>query len=565
MLGNVFEHYDFISERIPESKRHEYFKLRLRRLLTYPQRYIYNKEVDMMNYSSIYYFEHIKKDLVYLIATQVEPLEKEELLQSINETPICLHRFNDIIYKILIKYELKDLVIPFFIWLNYYKENNIDQILENMEFLKNQNFQFDNIDELYNLGRGNTFFRLPYIEENNKEVLKKVCQFMRHICPDLNYSIKSNYKPKKKKRVGFISDRLRYDSSVLRDRFKIIENLDRSLFDVFIIVSENHQLFHLKMEKDTKSRYIKHFYKTNRDEFIFLPKSLKKSREIIRFLKLDILVYCEIGMDYKPYLLAYNRLAPIQINTWGHSETSGIDTIDHFISSSLYELPYEISKNYYSEKLILTESLCTCYPSLDYHIEYKTREELGFNKDQTIYCCLQASFKISEFMENVFKYIVNFDKTAIILLSIAFAPFSQHQLNRILSKITKKNMNQIRFFNTLGLYEYMNLVNISDIVLDTYPFGGCNSSLEAFYLNKPIVSLPSNKLSGRFTYGFYKKMDLLHLIAKSKPDYLTLINKLAKNKTFYQTICKKIGEKKHILFNDRKSIDEWNTILMSIF
>ena len=37
-------------------------------------------------------------------------------------------------------------------------------------------------------------------------------------------------------------------------------------------------------------------------------------------------------------------------------------------------------------------------------------------------------------------------------------------------------------------------------------------------------------------------MDLLYL-AKSKQDYLTLINKLAKNKTFYQTICKKIGEK----------------------
>ena len=96
MLGNVFEHYDFISERIPVSKRHDYFKSRLRRILTYPQRYIYNREVDMMNYSSIYYFEHIKKDLVYLIATQVEPLEKEELLQSINEAPICLHRFNDI-------------------------------------------------------------------------------------------------------------------------------------------------------------------------------------------------------------------------------------------------------------------------------------------------------------------------------------------------------------------------------------------------------------------------------------------------------------------------------------
>ena len=59
-------------------------------------------------------------------------------------------------------------------------------------------------------------------------------------------------------------------------------------------------------------------------------------------------------------------------------------------------------------------------------------------------------------------------------------------------------------------------------------------------------------------------MDLLHLIVDSKSDYLTLINKLTKNKTFYKTTCEKIGEKKHVLFNDRKSIDEWNTILMTI-
>ena len=35
------------------------------------------------------------------------------------------------------------------------------------------------------------------------------------------------------------------------------------------------------MEKDTKSRYIKHFYKNTKDEFIILPRSLKKSRETI--------------------------------------------------------------------------------------------------------------------------------------------------------------------------------------------------------------------------------------------------------------------------------------------
>ena len=38
------------------------------------------------------------------------------------------------------------------------------------------------------------------------------------------------------------------------------------------------------------------------------------------------------------YFLAYARLAPIQITSWGQTETTGIDTIDYFLSSALMTL-----------------------------------------------------------------------------------------------------------------------------------------------------------------------------------------------------------------------------------
>ena len=94
------------------------------------------------------------------------------------------------------------------------------------------------------------------------------------------------------------------------------------------------------------------------------------------------------------------------------------------------------------------------------------------------------------------------------------------------SKFKAQNI-RIKFFKVLSLYEYLNLINISDIVLDTYPFGGCNSSLEAFYLDKPVVSWPTNKINGRFTYGFYKKMDINECIAKNKEDYINKCVKLS--------------------------------------
>ena len=43
------------------------------------------------------------------------------------------------------------------------------------------------------------------------------------------------------------------------------------------------------------------------------------------------LVYPDLGMKVFQTFLAYSRIAPIQINTWGHSITSGIPNIDYYI------------------------------------------------------------------------------------------------------------------------------------------------------------------------------------------------------------------------------------------
>ena len=382
---------------------------------------------------------------------------------------------------------------------------------------------------------------------------------MRNICSDLSYKKKYFRKKEKNIRIGFISERLKYDSSVLRDRYKIIENLNREKFTVFIFVSDCEQRF----TKSVKGNFLPSFFKNCKHEFIFLPKSIIESRKIIDFINLDILVYCEIGMDFKPYLLSFSRLAKTQINTWGHSETSGIDTIDYFISSKLYEQDYTISKNYYSEKLILCDSLCTCYPSLKIDSNFESRENLGFTEQMNIYSCLQASFKITQFMEDIISNILEKDENGIVLLSVAFAPFSKTQLIRFYKKLAK-NSSKIKFYKTLSLNEYLNLVNISDIVLDTYPFGGCNSSLEALYLDKPIITLPSNKLSGRFTYGFYNYIGFNELIVESKEEYIKKAITLTSSLEFKNKCIDSIKKNKDKLFNDLESVKEWQEILFKL-
>lgn len=84
--------------------------------------------------------------------------------------------------------------------------------------------------------------------------------------------------------------------------------------------------------------------------FIALPRNLRHARQTILASDVDVLIYTDIGMDQFTYSLAYSRLAPVQCVTWGHAETTGIETIDYFVSSDLMETA--AAEGHYSEKLV---------------------------------------------------------------------------------------------------------------------------------------------------------------------------------------------------------------------
>ena len=113
-------------------------------------------------------------------------------------------------------------------------------------------------------------------------------------------------------------------------------------------------------------------------------------------------------------------------------------------------------------------------------------------------------------------------------------------------------------------FDYMNVMNISDVFLDVYPFGGCNSSFEAFSLGKVVVTQPSIMINGRFTNGFYKKMGLDNFICNSKEEYIDFAVKLA-NKDFRKEKEKEIIEKREVLYLDKETIQEWKDDMLSIY
>jgi len=507
----------------------------------------------------------IKKELI------IEILIKNLINEHKYEDAKILEKFNDILIKLL------DNNIIFDNYINLFNNSIIDKTISFIliislitnfnpyytsfnEFELSRNQIYEKINELHKLVNNNISlldvikipinnFHMSYQGVPSKEIFILKTNIYKKICPDLNYKIDTNFKNNKIK-ILFHAYHLNRIHSVYKDRHQVIKGLSEDKrFDVYFSTFDN-------LDNEVKFTF-------GNAKHIKLENNLENIKNTLTKMKLDIIIYCEIGMYPTSYWMAQMKLAKIQCNTWGHSDTAGIDTIDYFFSSKLYELPYEEAQTHYSEKLILQNSLCTSYinPLSKHNLaNFKNRFHFGFTDDAIIYFCAQSLFKINPiYDEYIVKILKNVPNSIIVFLD-------GNEKTKILERLNNQGIgSQIKFLPMMNHFGYMNLMNVSDIFLDIYPFGGCNSSFEAFSLNKVIVTQPSIMINGRFTTGFYKKMDLEEYVCNSKEEYIDFAIKLGNDKEYRQSIEKKITEKKDCLFSDKESIQEWKDDLIKIY
>ncbi|MEJ2681838.1 MAG: hypothetical protein P8176_14540 [Gammaproteobacteria bacterium] len=294
--------------------------------------------------------------------------------------------------------------------------------------------------------------------------------------------------------------------------------------------------------------------------FEVLPHDLEKAIKTIADANLDVLIFCDIGMFDPVYFIAHCRLAKIQINTWGHSSSSGIDTIDYFISSRYYET--NNAQRFYREKLILCDSLSTCYinPRSRYNTQQTLdRKAFALPSDSTIYTCLQSTYKLSPIFLDLVRDLLEADSTAHLV-------FLNGEDMKAVMKRFDDFPHRITLSPQLPHKKYLELMALSDVVLDPYPVGGCNSSLEAFSLDKCVVTWPTELLNGRFTQGFYQKMGIdKPPIAHNKSEYVYWALHLGKNIHERRRLSDSIHHAKHHLFSEVDSCTEWASLLRHLF
>src|SRR5204862_6093476 len=118
----------------------------------------------------------------------------------------------------------------------------------------------------------------------------------------------------------------------------LVRDLPRSEIEV--------QVFSIGAPDDALARA----FAAGADRFVALPARLEDVRAAIAQAEPDVLLFADIGMHPLTYFLAQHRLAPVQMMTWGHPVTSGIDAMDWYLSAQALER--EDAQSHYSERLL---------------------------------------------------------------------------------------------------------------------------------------------------------------------------------------------------------------------
>jgi len=436
--------------------------------------------------------------------------------------------------------------------IKFYRERFSQLLKELIKEIKLDTIQ-EQQDALYSFQTGTNLY-LDYQGENNLEIYKDYGHFvhiiMNRIFPEYCKPLTLNQDISQRKiRIGYISLHL-HNLGILYLNW--IKFRDQSKFEIYIYdISAN--------DENVKNDHL-HFrenFKIYSNGMQFISDDVVGISRHIMDDKLDILIFPELGLDPKTSQLAVMRLAPIQCTAWGHPMTSGSPNIDYFLSSDLMEP--DNAQEHYSEKLVRLPNLAF---SIDYPILprlNKKRLDFQIKEISIVYLCCQSILKYLPQYDYIFPSIAQHNKSAqFVFIDSRLGPVITDSFKKRIDKAFKQvNLNfedYCIFLKALPINDYLMLVQLSDIFLDSFSWSGGLTTKDAIACGLPIVTCPGKMMRARQSYGMLQMIGVTETIAETEAEYIEIGVRLGLDHEWRQAVRAKMTTNKHRLFNDRECI-----------
>lgn len=278
---------------------------------------------------------------------------------------------------------------------------------------------------------------------------------------------------------------------------------------------------------------------------------------------LDVLVYPELGMNAETFTLASLRLAPVQVAGWGHPATTGLPSIDWFLSCRAMEA--ENAHEHYTERLATLPGLGTRYAQPSGGAEEVTRADYGLSEGDHLYLVPQSTFKIHPENDELFAAVLERDsKAKIVMFASTNNALTDALVSRVEPRIRAMGTSvreRFVFLPFLSHAAYLGLNRVCNLMLDTLHWSGGNTSLDALASGLPVVTLPGEFMRGRQTLAMLEMLGASELVATSRKDYVDKAVALARDPAARDALSEKIRANTGELFDRLEPVRAFEAFL----
>jgi CRISPR-associated protein Csy1 len=228
----------------------------------------------------------------------------------------------------------------------------------------------------------------------------------------------------------------------------------------------------------------------------------------VRDARCDLLLFPDSAVDARIVPLTALRLAPVQVSGWGHPVTTGMATIDAYLSCAEMEPPD--AQSHYVEPLLLLPGIGTRYarPAAP---QRRERAALGLPGGR-LYAVPQSLFKVHPQTDDVLARIAAADADARIVLFASERPGAARtvraRIARALADAGADPARQLVFLPLVHRSRFLEICAACDVMVDTPHWSGGNTAIDALVSGLPVAARPGRFMRGRQSQAMLRMLGL---------------------------------------------------------
>ncbi len=316
--------------------------------------------------------------------------------------------------------------------------------------------------------------------------------------------------PERRLRVGYLSPYFRdHPESCLT--LPLLANHDHSQFEIFCYAQV--------ARFDASAGRLRDYADVCRS---IVGLSDAQTADLVRRDQIDILVDLRMHTAENRLLVFARKPAPVQVTWLGYPGTTGLSTIDYRLTDPYLDPP-GLFDAFYSEESLRLPDTFWCYDPLTDQPSLNGLPAL--ESGVLTFGCLNNFCKINDECLVLWAQVLRAVPRSRLLLLAPRGPAR----DRVLARLFQEGIAGARvvFADKQPRLDYLKLYHQIDLGLDPLPYNGHTTSLDAFWMGVPTLTLLGKTVFGRAGWSQLCNLNLNELAAETSEQYVAIAAALA--------------------------------------